>query len=163
MAFGVNNDAVYVNGGQLQLTDHYSFGGGFEYFWTRNFSSTIYGGYTRFEYNSTVVNNRLFCGGANGFTGGAQGFTTAGTCDPSYSLWQIGTHHDWFPLPGLRFAVDVLYTQVELDMKGQTVTLTAYRRLQPIIWALVRPVSTPSRTLASWSVMARAQRSWGAD
>ena len=28
--------------------DHdWSVGGGFEYFWTRNFSSTIYGGYTR--------------------------------------------------------------------------------------------------------------------
>ena len=140
---------MYVNGGQLQLTDHYSVGGGFEYFWTRNFSSTIYGGYTRFEYNSTVVNNRLFCGGANGFTGGAQGFTGVrrATCDPSYSLWQVGTHHDWFPLPGLRFAVDVLYTRVESDMAGQTVTLT--RPALQRVWAPVRPAPIRSRTLAS--------------
>ena len=46
VAFGVSTDAVYVNGGQLQLTTTWSAGGGFEYFWTRNFSSTIYGGYT---------------------------------------------------------------------------------------------------------------------
>jgi hypothetical protein len=163
VSFGVNTDAVYVNGGQLQLTDHYSFGGGFEYFWTRNFSSTIYGGYTRFEYNSTVVNNRLFCGGANGFTGGVQGFTgVVGTCDPSYSLWQIGTHHDWFPLPGLRFAVDVLYTRVESDMAGQTVTLTRTGAFNQVLGA--RPTGAYLiKDLGLISVMARAQRSWGAD
>ena len=76
------------------------------------------------------------------FPGGqAQAFTTAGACDPSYSLWQIGTHHDWFPLPGLRFAVDVLYTRVELDMAGQTVTL-----------ARDRPRSPTSRRSSDWSV-----------
>ena len=85
-----------------------------------------------------------------------------GTCDPSYSLWQVGTHHDWFPLPGLRFAVDVLYTRVELDMAGQTVTLTKAGAFNQILGA--RPTGAYTvKDLGLVSVMARAQRSWGAD
>ena len=30
------------------------------------------------------------------------------------TVWTVGTHHDWFPLPGLRFAVDVMYTGIEI-------------------------------------------------
>ena len=89
--------------------------------WTRNFSSTIYGGYSGTEYNNNVVSGGWFCSGA----GLASTITvTAGAaCDPSYNLWQIGTHHDWFPVPGLGFAVDVLYTNIDTAMDGQTVTL----------------------------------------
>jgi hypothetical protein len=166
VSFGANTDAVYVNGGQLQLTDHYSFGGGFEYFWTRNFSSTIYGGYTRFEYNSTVVNGNFFCLNNGTAPGGqAQGFNVAAgqRCDPSYALWQVGTHHDWFPLPGLRFAVDVLYTRVESDMAGQTVTLArGPASFTNQLGARTNGVYTV-KDLGLISVMARAQRSWGAD
>ena len=163
VSFGVSTDATFVNGGELQLTDHYSFGGGFEYFWTRNFSSTIYGGYTRLEHNSYVVNNALYCGGLNGFTAGTQGFqqVSGGACDPSYSLWQIGTHHDWFPLPGLRFAVDVLYTRVESDMAGQTVQLNRATFTQ-VLGARPTGVYT-IKDLGLVSVMVRAQRSWGAN
>ena len=47
-----------------EQTTSWTVGGGFEYFWTRNFSSTIYGNYTEISYNSTVVNSRWFCGGS---------------------------------------------------------------------------------------------------
>ena len=65
IAFGVLTDAVYVNGSDLQLTTSWAVGGGFEYFWTRNFSSTIYGGYTGTKYNDTVNNSRWFCANGN--------------------------------------------------------------------------------------------------
>ncbi|MBX9777263.1 MAG: porin [Xanthobacteraceae bacterium] len=63
VAFGVVTDAVYINGSNLELTTTWAVGGGFEYFWTRNFSSTIYGGYSGTEYNNNVVAGRWFCSG----------------------------------------------------------------------------------------------------
>jgi hypothetical protein len=154
IAFGVLTDAAYINGSNLELTTTWAAGGGFEYFWTRNFSSTIYGGYTRTEYNNNVVAGRWFCGGS-GAT--AQAFTVSGAvaCDPSYSLWQVGTHHDWFPVPGLRFAVDVLYTGIESAFAGQTVTLGKAQGARPT-------GAYTAKDLGIVSVAFRAQRSWGA-
>jgi len=156
IAFGVLSDGVFVNGSGIQQTTHWSAGGGFEYFWTRNFSSTIYGGYTKFTYNSTVVDNRLFCGGANGYTATAQTFTVGAgvTCNPGYSLYQIGTHHDWFPLAGLRLAVDILYTGVNSAFAGNTVTLSKTTGARPT-------GAYNAKNLGLTSVMFRAQRSWG--
>jgi hypothetical protein len=149
IAFGVLTDAAYVNGSNLELTTTWAAGGGFEYFWTRNFSSTVYGGYTRTEYNSTVVNGRWFCA--------AGGFNVAAgiACDPSYSLWQIGTHHDWFPVAGLRLAVDILWTGVESAFAGQLVTLGKAQGARPT------GVYT-AKDLGILAVAFRAQRSWGA-
>jgi hypothetical protein len=152
IAFGVLTDAAYLNGSNLELTTSWSAGGGFEYFWTRNFSSTIYGGYTRTEYNNNVINGRWFCG-----AGTAQAFTVAAgvACDPGYSLWQVGTHHDWFPVPGFRLAVDVLYTGIESAFAGQTITLGKTQG--------ARPTGVyQAKDLGIVSVAFRAQRSWGA-
>jgi hypothetical protein len=144
IAFGILTDAVYVNGGSLEQTTSWATGGGFEYFWTRNFSSTIYGGYTRTEYNgtaSTLICNRVGHSGA---------------CDPNYNLWQIGTHHDWFPLPGLRFAVDVMYTAIESEMSGQTVALGTKVGNRPSgVYTI--------KDLGITAAIFRAQRTWGAD
>jgi hypothetical protein len=143
VAFGILTDAVYANGTNLELTTTWATGGGFEYFWTRNFSSTIYGGYTRTEYSG--VGATLICGA----------IAHSGGCDPNYSVWGVGTHHDWFPVPGLRFAVDVLYTGVESAFAGQTVTLGKAPGSRPTGAYL-------AKDLGIVSVAFRAQRSWGA-
>ena len=108
-----------------------------------------------------MINGRFFCRG-NG--SGAQRRRSCGGrhLRPSYSLWQIGTHHDWFPLPGLRFAVDVLYTRVESDMAGQTITLPEPASFTNQLGARPNGIYTV-KDLGLVSVMARAQRSWGAD
>jgi hypothetical protein len=151
-AFGVRTDAAYVNGSNLELTTTWAVGGGFEYFWTRNFSSTIYGGYSGTEYNNNVVSGRWFCSG-----GGLPSTITVAAgvaCDPSYNLWQIGTHHDWFPVPGLRFAVDVLYTNIDTAFDGQTVTLGKTQGARPTGAYLIK-----DRGILS--IAFRAQRTWG--
>ncbi|MBX9774934.1 MAG: porin [Xanthobacteraceae bacterium] len=156
IAFGVLTDAAYLNGSNLEQTTSWAVGGGFEYFWTRNFSSTIYGGYTRTEYNNNVINGRWFCGGAGGNSTQTAITVAAGVaCDPGYSLWQVGTHHDWFPVPGLRFAVDVLYTGVESAFAGNTVTLGKATGARPT-------GAYAAKDLGILSVAFRAQRSWGA-
>jgi Porin subfamily len=160
LAFGILTDAVYVNGSPLELTTSWAVGGGFEYFWTRNFSSTIYGGYTGTSYSDTVNNNRWFCanGAVNPFGTPAPTVSTirtSGDCNMNYNFWQVGTHHDWFPVPGLRFAVDVIYTNVDTALKGQVVTLGKALGARPTGVYTVKD-------LGILSVAVRAQRSWGA-
>ena len=148
IALGAVTDGVYRNGTSIEQTTAWTVGAGFEYFWTRNFSSTIYGNYTEVSYNATVTNNRWFCTGNSPYNGV--------TCDPSFKYWTVGTHHDWFPLPGLRFAVDVLYTAIESEMSGQTVALGTKVGARPSGLYTVKD-------LGITSVVFRAQRSWGAD
>src|SRR5262245_50776904 len=148
VAFGTLTDAAYVNGSGLELTTSWSAGGGFEYFWTRNFSSTVYGGFTRTEYNNNVINGRWFCGGTITVS-------AAVACDPSYGLWQVGTHHDWFPVPGLRFAVDIIYSNIESAFAGQTVTLGKAQGARP-------PGAEAGKHLGLQALSLRAERAWGA-
>ncbi len=153
VAWGVVTDAVYANGTSLQQTTSWTVGAGFEYFWSRNFSSTIYGNYTEVSYNSTVVGQRWFCGGNGGVTQ-AIVLSSATACDPSFKYWTVGTHHDWFPWAGLRLAVDVMYTSIETAAEGATITLTAKQGARP-------SGAYVSRNQGITSVIFRAQRTWG--
>jgi len=153
VAWGVVTDAVYVNGSGLQQTTAWTLGAGFEYFWTRNFSSTIYGNFTEVSYNNTVVNGRWFCGGGPSANQNII-LTAATTCDPGFSYWSVGTHHDWFPLPGLRLAVDVMYMAVDTAAEGATISLSKAQGARPT-------GSYTAKNLGITSVIFRAQRTWG--
>ncbi|MPZ39169.1 MAG: hypothetical protein GEU95_14145 [Rhizobiales bacterium] len=150
IAFGFITDAAYVDGSGLEQTTAWSAGGGFEYFWTRNFSSTVYGQIGEVSYNNSVINGGWFCAGA--------GFEVSPTavCDPGFTYWAVGTHHDWFPLPGLRFAVDVLYAQVGTAMNGEVITVNTPSGARPAGDYNVKDLGT-------LSVVFRAQRTWGAN
>jgi hypothetical protein len=99
-----------------------------------------------------VVDNRLFCGGGGAVVQPLN--TAAASCDPGFKFWTIGTHHDWFPLPGLRFAVDVQYTGIGTAMEGQTVSIATKQGNRP------SGVYT-SKDLSNLAVMFRAIRAWG--
>jgi hypothetical protein len=154
IAFGFVTDAVYVTGSDLELTTAWTVGGGFEYFWTRNFSSTVYGAFTEVSYNSNVVNNGWFCSGGGAAASGI-GWGRTSNCYPGFNYWIIGTHHDWFPLPGLRLAVDVMYNGIDTANEGGLVTLTTKQGNRPT------GVYT-AKNLGITSVIFRAQRTWGA-
>src|SRR5262249_45146629 len=130
VAFGVLTDAVFVNGGQFQLTTTWSTGGGYEHFWLPNVSTTVYGTYTQVRYNDAVINSRLFCAGGGAV---AQNIVIGATipCNPDFNFWQVGTHSDWYPVAGFRLAVDVLYTRVQTAFDGQTISLGKAQGARP--------------------------------
>jgi hypothetical protein len=127
VAFGVITDAVFVNGGQLQLTTAWSTGFGYEHFWLPNVSTTVFGTYSQVRYNDTVVNSRLFCAGNQNLN-----VVTVGTaCDPGFNFFTIGMHTDWYPVAGFRLAAEVLYARVQTAFDGQTISLAKAQGARP--------------------------------
>jgi porin-like protein len=149
VAFGVITDAVYVNGGQLQLTTTWSTGAGYEHFWLPNVSSTVYGTYSQVRYNDAVINSGIFCGTAT-----PQNLVLpTGHCNPGFNFWTLGTHTDWYPVAGFRLAVDVMWSQVQTADSGQTISLSKAQGARPT------GVYT-AKDLGILSVMFRAQRAF---
>jgi hypothetical protein len=147
VAFGWISDGVYISGSDIEKTTAWSAGAGFEHYWSRQFSTTWYGSYAKVSYNDTVIDSGVFCGSDGVIPLDGQ------RCNPGFAYWAVGSHTDWFPVPGLRFAVDVLYTQVNTAMKG-AVSLDSSQSARPT------GIYT-SRNLGITSVIFRAQRNWG--
>src|SRR5262249_38323400 len=125
VAFGVITDAVYVNGGQLQLTTTWSAGAGYEHFWLPNVSTTVYGTYSQVRYNDTVINSGIFCSATQNLV------LPSANCNPGFNLFMVGMVNNWFPVAGFRLAVDVLYTRVQTAADGQTVSLNKTHGARP--------------------------------
>src|SRR5262249_16192548 len=115
LALGFISDAVFLNGGQLQLTTAWAAGAGYEHFWVPNVSTTLYSTYSQTRYNNAVIESRGFCTGQN--------ISVSGTCDPGFNLWIIGTHTDWYPVAGFRLAVAGNYTRAGTAFDGHTASL----------------------------------------
>src|SRR5262249_38806139 len=133
VALGVITDGVFFNGGQFQLTTAWTAGAGYEHFWLPNISTAVYGDFPAIRYNDTVIHERLFCGYAVNPHVVNQNIRVATTvrCDPGFNYWTVGMINNWFPVPGLRLAVDVLYTRIETAFEGQQVTLSKAIGLRP--------------------------------
>jgi hypothetical protein len=154
VALGVITDAIYVNGGQLQLTTAWSTGVGFEHYWLPNVSTAVYSTYSQIRYNDGAINSRLFCAGA-GTTAVQQNIVVGAgiTCDPGFNYWSVGMVNNWYPVAGFRLAVDVIWVQVQSAFDGQTVTLAK------AIGA--RPTGTyTAKDMGILAVTFRAQRSF---
>jgi hypothetical protein len=160
VAFGWISDGVY--GGpahgfsdDIEKTTAWSAGAGFEHYWSRNFSTTWYGSYGKISYNSTVKDSNRFCRIVDNGDGTNSGFAPLDgqRCDPGFAYWAVGSHTDWFPVAGLRFAVDVLYSQINSAMRGDVSLATAQGNRPTGIYT--------ARNLGITSVVFRAQRNWG--
>jgi hypothetical protein len=130
VAVGVLSDGVFLNGGQFELTTVWSTGAGYEHFWLPNLSTSLYGTYSQIRYNDTVINNRWFCAGGGAV---AQNIALVGSgrCDPGFNFWTVGMVNNWYPVAGLRLAVDVIYTRVQTAFDGETISLGKTQGLRP--------------------------------
>jgi len=131
VALGVLTDGVFINGGQFQLTTAWTAGAGYEHFWLPNLSTTLWGTYTQVRYNDTVINGRFFCNGPG--VGSLQNIIVPSSvnCDPGFNFWIVGMIHNWFPVPGLRLAVEVDYVRVESAFDGQLISLSKAQGSRP--------------------------------
>lgn len=118
VGFGVAPDTVFGNnGGSQQLIRTWGMRGAYNHNWDPYWSSSLYGAYARVNYSDGA--KTLVCG--NGVTGGSfQAYYGAGvtSCNPNYSISQLGFVTRWTPVKNLTFSTDLTYTHLAQNMTG---------------------------------------------
>jgi hypothetical protein len=104
------SDAVYVDGGTLQLTTAWTFGAGFEHNWSPLLKTSLYGSYSEISYNTTARAQICASPGTN-----VSGVTN---CDPNWKFWTVGSRTQWSPARGFILGVDVIWTQIDTAFEG---------------------------------------------
>lgn len=108
IAGGWVDDAYFVTGGGLELSNAWSVAAAFQHYWTPSLRTSIYTQYAEYEANSSSVNT-LVCA-ARGLGAGCTDFQG----------WQIGSRTLWNPVANLDIGVDVMYTKVNTALAGSS-------------------------------------------
>jgi hypothetical protein len=155
IGFGIAPDTVFAAGGSQQLIQTWGFRGAYVHNWNPNWNTSIYGAWADVMYNSTAKS--LICGPTGTGAGGSFGIFYAATatltsCNPNYSIAQIGTQTQWTPVKNLTFSADFTYTHLDQNMAG-TITAAAPAAGQPTaVYALANQ--------NTYQLLLRAQRNW---
>ncbi|KWV51768.1 polymerase [Bradyrhizobium macuxiense] len=123
IGFGIAPDSVFIPGGQQQLVTTYGMRGAYVHNWSPNWNTSIYGAWAQVNYNSTA--KTYICGasgtGVDGTWGavfGAAGVAGMTSCNPNYSIAQLGTQTQWTPVKNLTFSADFTYTHLDQNYAG---------------------------------------------
>jgi Porin subfamily len=131
LAIGAITDGVYsggpgnsgVGGTQVQLTQGLGIRGAFNHNWSPEWSSSLFGGSAMLSYNNT--SKAIWCASYVASVAGPGGTLLPGSsCDPGFTMSEIGLTTRWTPVKNLTFSSEVLYAYLHTDMKG-SVTGTA--------------------------------------
>ena len=109
-------DGVYGGAGSsIQKTKGYGFNGAFNHNWNQHWSSSIFGAWTRFDYNGLATAS--ICSGAYGAR------VVAGNCNPDFTLTQLGLMTTWKPVKNLAFIAEATWVHIDQNNSG-TANLT---------------------------------------
>jgi hypothetical protein len=121
LAIGAITDGVYsggpgnsgVGGTQVQLTQGLGIRGAFNHNWSPEWSSSLFGGAAQLSYNNT--SKAIWCAS---YVAAGSILQPGSTCDPGFTLSEIGLTTRWTPVKNLTFSSEVLYAYLHTDMKG---------------------------------------------
>ena len=125
IAIGAISDGAYsggpgnsgVGGTQVQLTQGLGIRGAFNHNWSPEWSSSLFGGAAKLSYNNT--SKAIWCASYVASVGGPGGTLLPGSsCDPGFTMSEIGLTTRWTPVKNLTFSSEVLYAYLHTDMKG---------------------------------------------
>ncbi|MFQ3454911.1 porin [Bradyrhizobium sp. UFLA01-814] len=156
IGFGMAPDSVFVTGGQQQLITTYGVSGAYVHNWNPNWNTSIYGAWAQVNYNGTAKS--YICGPGGTGVGGSFGILIGATsnltsCNPDYSIAQIGTQTQWTPVKNLTFSADFTYTHLDQNYAG-TITY-------PGSAAIGKPAAVYSLSNQdTYMLLLRAQRNW---
>lgn len=152
VGFGIAPDTVFATGTQQNLVQTWGMRGAFVHNWDPHWASSIYGAYAAVSYNGAA--KTLICGttglGWNALV--VSGAVT--TCNPDYSIGQLGFLTSWTPVKNLTFSGDLVWTHLAQNMVGELPSVTGAS-------AYGKPAAT--YVLANQNTvlfMFRAQRNW---
>src|SRR6266481_3969683 len=121
LGFAAINDAVFVNGSNLETVKSWGFRGGFTHNWDPYWSSAIYGAYGALQYGDLAKTAICGVGGVGGTARTQLGLT--GNCNPDFNIAVIGGNIVWTPVKNFAFTLDVNWTHLDQKYDG-TVLLT---------------------------------------
>jgi hypothetical protein len=125
LAIGAITDGVYsggpgnsgVGGTQVQLTQGLGIRGAFNHNWSPEWSSSLFGGAAQLSYNNT--SKSIWCAGYVASVAGPGGTLLPGsTCNPGFTMSEIGLVTRWTPVKNLTFSTEVLYAYLHTNMTG---------------------------------------------
>jgi hypothetical protein len=119
VGFGATTDAVYVSGGGLDLTTAYGVRGAFNHNWDPYWSTSLFGGMGWVRYDSTAQTE--YCA-AYALTV-AHSATNVYTCNPNYTISELGLITRWTPVKNLTFSAETIWTHFATGFSG-TATLS---------------------------------------
>jgi Porin subfamily len=116
VALGAISDGIYggPNNSGMELTRSWGLRGAFNHNWNPYWSSSLFGGMVSLDYNDNA--KALWCGTYIAATSNKGGGIT--TCDPGFTLSEIGLTTRWTPVKNLTFSSEVLYAYLDTKMKG---------------------------------------------
>ena len=122
--FGATSDGVYLpvanNGdGKLHLTDAWGVRAAFNHNWDPYWSSSLFGSASRVMYDGTAKSE--FC--ANYKASVVKASSGDYSCNPDFSVYQVGFVTRWTPVKNLTFSGEVMYTHLDQNFTG-VATLT---------------------------------------
>ncbi|MFZ5679385.1 MAG: porin [Pseudomonadota bacterium] len=118
-------DGVYANGSGIEKTKVWGFRGGYVHNWTPNWETSVFGSYTKVDYNTNA--SAMICafqGAARTAVGGGAA-TNGFTCNPDFAIWQIGTRTAWTPVQNLTFSGEFMYSFIDQNNTGSISTTGA--------------------------------------
>jgi len=95
----------------LILTTGYGFNGGFNHNWNKNWSTSLFGSWSHVDYNGQA--SALYC---NAFRSNAG--TGSLSCNPDFTVSQVGLLQAWKPVKDLTFSAEALWTNVSSGISG---------------------------------------------
>lgn len=120
VAVATLSDAVYSgNSGAdptrtgLILTTGYGFNGGYTHNWNKNWSTGVFGSWSHVDYNGQA--SALYCTrfGSNAGAGSL-------SCNPDFTVAQVGILQAWKPVKDLQFSVEAMWTNIDSGITGTT-------------------------------------------
>src|SRR5216684_4479345 len=151
LGFAAINDAVFVNGSNLETVKSWGFRGGFTHNWDPYWSSAIYGAYGALQYGDLAKTAICGVGGVGGTARTQLGLT--GNCNPDFNIAVIGGTVVWTPVKNLAFTLDVNWTTLDQKYDG-TVFITPPA-------TVAKPAATYElRDQSAVSMLLRAQRNF---
>jgi hypothetical protein len=113
IAFGPTTDGIYAPGGSIHLTTAYGVRGAFNHNWDPYWSSSLFGGMGWVRYDDTARAN--YCA-AYGVSVAGQGATY--TCNPNYTISELGFITRWTPVKNLTFSAESIWTHLTTGFSG---------------------------------------------
>jgi hypothetical protein len=118
VGFGATSDGLYLptaagGDGSIHLTTSYGVRGAFNHNWDPYWSSSLFGGVGWVRYDNTAAAE--YCA-AYGKEVAGQGLTY--TCNPNFSVSEIGVITRWTPVKNLTFSAETMWTHLNQGFSG---------------------------------------------